>query len=174
MAAVTIYSDFGAQKIKSLTVPIVFPYICHEVMRPDVMILVFQMLSFKPTFSLSSFTFVKRVLSSSSLSVIRVVSSVYLRSLIFLPVTLIPACASSSLAFHMMYSADKLNKQGGNMQPWSTASLVWNSLLFHVQWHEFEEALGAGVGQGSLACCSPWDHKESDTTMGLNWTDHKI
>ena len=116
MAAVTIYSDFGAQKIKSLTVPIVFPYICHEVMRPDVMILVFQMLSFKPTFSLSSFTFVKRVLSSL-LSVIRVVSSVYLRSLIFLPVTLIPACASSSLAFHMMYSADKLNKPGGNMQP---------------------------------------------------------
>ena len=30
--------------------------------------------------------------------------------------------------------------------------------------HEFEQALGVGVGQGNLACCSPWDHKESDTT----------
>ena len=30
--------------------------------------------------------------------------------------------------------------------------------------HEFEQALGAGVGQGSLACCSPWDCKESDMT----------
>ena len=30
--------------------------------------------------------------------------------------------------------------------------------------HEFEEALGVGDGQGGLACCSPWDHKELDTT----------
>ena len=34
--------------------------------------------------------------------------------------------------------------------------------------HEFEQALGAGDGQGSLACCSPWGCKESDTTEGLN------
>ena len=50
------------------------------------------MLSFKPTFSLSSFTFIKRLFSSSSLSAIRVVSSAYLRLLIFLPAILIPAC----------------------------------------------------------------------------------
>ena len=37
--------------------------------------------------------------------------------------------------------------------------------------HEFEQALGAGDGQGSLACCSPWGHKESDTTEWLNWTE---
>ena len=43
------------------------------------MIFVFWMLSFKPTFSLSTFTFIKRLLSSSSLSAIRVVSSAYLR-----------------------------------------------------------------------------------------------
>ena len=49
------------------------------------------MLSFKPTFSLSSFTFIKRLFSSSSLSAIRVVSSTYLRLLIFLPAILIPA-----------------------------------------------------------------------------------
>ena len=89
-------------------------------MGPDVMILVFEMLSFKPPFSLSSFTFIKRFFSSSSLSAIRVVSSAYLRVLIFLLPILIPACESSSPAFHMMYSAYKLNKQGDNIQPWCT------------------------------------------------------
>ena len=62
-------------KIKSVIVSIVSPSICHEVMGPDVMILVFWMLSFKSTFSLSSFTFINR-LFSSSLSTIRVVSCV--------------------------------------------------------------------------------------------------
>ena len=37
--------------------------------------------------------------------------------------------------------------------------------------HELEQAQGVGDGQGSLACCSPWGHKESDTTKQLNWTD---
>ena len=37
--------------------------------------------------------------------------------------------------------------------------------------HEFEQALGVGDGQGGLACCSPWDRKESDMTK-LNWTEH--
>ena len=49
-------------------------------------------------------------------SSIRMVSSAYLRLLIFFPAILIPACASSSLAFHMMYSTSKLNKQGDNIQ----------------------------------------------------------
>ena len=39
--------------------------------------------------------------------------------------------------------------------------------------HEFEQALGDGKGQGSLVCCSPWGHKESDTTEQLNWTEGK-
>ena len=104
------------KKIKSATVSTVSPSICHEVMGLDAKILVFSMLSFKPTFSFSSFTFIKR-LFSSSLSAIRVVSSAYLRLLIFLPAILIPACASSSPAFLMMYSACKLNKQGDNTQP---------------------------------------------------------
>ena len=60
-------------------------------MGPDDIILVFWMLSFTPTFSLSSFTFIKRLFSSSLLSAIRVVSSAYLRLLIFLPAILIPA-----------------------------------------------------------------------------------
>ena len=40
--------------------------------------------------------------------------------------------------------------------------------------HEFEQALGDGEGQGSLACCSPWSCKESDTTERLNWTELNI
>ena len=36
--------------------------------------------------------------------------------------------------------------------------------------HEFEQALGVGEGQGSLACCSPWGRRESDMTEQLNWT----
>ena len=130
MAAITICSHFGTlpppQKIKSLTVSTVSPSIYHEVMGPDAMILVFWMLSFKPTFSLSSFTFIKRLFSSYSLSAIRVVSSAYLRLLIFLPAILIPACASSSPAFLMMYSECKLNKQGDNIQPWRTPFPIWN------------------------------------------------
>ena len=39
--------------------------------------------------------------------------------------------------------------------------------------HEYEQALGVGNGQGSLACCSLWGHKETDTTEWLNWTDYK-
>ena len=75
------------------------------------MILVFWKLSFKPAFSLSSFTLIKKLFSSYSLSATRVVSSAYLRLLIIILAILIPACASSSLAFLIMYSAYKLNKQ---------------------------------------------------------------
>ena len=88
------------------------------------MIFVFWMLSFKTTFSLSSFTFIKRLFISSLLFAIRVVSSAYLRLLVFLPEILIPAYASSSLAFHMMFSA--YNKQGDNIQPWCTPFPIWN------------------------------------------------
>ena len=82
----------------------------------NAMIFVFWMLSFKPTFSLSSFTFIKRLFSSSSLSAIRLVSSAYPRLLIFLLAILIPAYVSSSPAFLMMYSAYKLYKQSDNIQ----------------------------------------------------------
>ena len=75
----------------------------------------FWMLSFKPAFSLYSFTFTNRLFSSSSLSAIRVVLSAYPRLLIFLPAFLIPDCASSSLTFWMIYSAYKLHKQGDNI-----------------------------------------------------------
>ena len=112
-------------KIKSATVSTDSPSIWHEVMGPEAMILVFWMLSYKPVFSLSSFTFIKRLFRSSSLSAIRVVSSAYLRLLIFLLAILIPAYTSSSPAFLMIYSVYKLNKQGDSIQPWCTPFPVW-------------------------------------------------
>ena len=40
-----------------------------------------------------------------------------------------------------------------------------------VNGHEYEQAPGIGDGQGSLACCTPWGCKESDTTERLNWAE---
>ena len=146
------------QKIKSATVSTVSPSICCEVMGPDAMILVFWMLSFKPTFSLSSFTFIKRHFSSFSLSAIRVVSSAYLRLLIFLLAILIPDCASSSPAFLTMYSAYKLNKQGDNVQPWHTPFPIWNQSVvpfpvlnvFPDLHTDFSRGRSGGLGFSSL------------------------
>ena len=76
-----------------------------------------------PTKGLSrvfSNTLVKKLYSSSSLSAIRVVSSVYLSLLLFLPAILISACDPSSLEFHIMYSVYKLNKQADNIHSWHT------------------------------------------------------
>ena len=80
----------------------------------------------KPAFTLSSFTFIKRLFSSSSLSAVSVVWSAYLKLLMFLLAILIPACASSSLAFCMMCSAYKLYVQGDNIRPWRTPFPIWN------------------------------------------------
>ena len=83
---------------------------CHD--------LSFLNVEFKANFFTLFFHFHQEALfNSSSLSAIRVVSSAYLRLLIFLPEILIPACASPNLAFLMMYSTYKLNKQGDNIQP---------------------------------------------------------
>ena len=98
-------------------------------MGPDMMIFVFWMLSFKPPFPLSSFTFNKGLFGSSLLSAIRVVSSVYLRLLIFLPAILIPACDSLTPAFHMMYPAYRLNKKIDNIQTWCTPFTIWNQSI---------------------------------------------
>ena len=120
------HSDFGAQENKFChyfhCFPIYLPWRAgtgnHD--------LSFWTWSFKPAFSISSFTLIKRLFSSSSLSAIRVVSSAYLWLLIFLPAILIPACASFSLAFQMMYSAYTSNKQDDNIQPWRTPFPILN------------------------------------------------
>ena len=128
MAAVTICSDFRAQEKKVshcfYCFPIYLPWSngtgCHD--------LSFLNAEFKPTFSLSSFTFFNRLFSSSSLSAIRVVSSAYLRLLIFVLAVLILAYASSSPVFLMIYSAYKLNKQGDNI-PCRTPFPILNQFI---------------------------------------------
>ena len=109
------------QKIKSLTVSTVSSSTCHEVMGPDTMILVFWMLSFKPTF-FTLFCHLHQEALQFFFAAIRLVSSAYLRLLIFLPAILIPTCASSPV-FLTMYSAYKLNKQGDNIQPLTAVSV---------------------------------------------------
>ena len=137
MAAVTICSDFGTQENKVCHCFHCFPSIYHEAMGPDIMILVFWMLSFKPVFSLFSFTFFKRLFSSSLLSAIRMVSSAYLRLLIFLLEILTPVYASSSLAFCIMYSAYSLNKQDDNIQLWHTPFPILNQSILDLSLNLF-------------------------------------
>ena len=120
MATVTVHSDCRAQEEKICHCFHFSPSFCHEVKGPDATILVFLILICKAAFLLSSFTLIKRLFSSYSLSAMRVMSSSYLRLLIFLPSVLTPAWASSSPTFCMMNSAYKLNKQGVNIQPWHT------------------------------------------------------
>ena len=106
------------KKIKFISIVIVSPSVCRKLMGLDAMIFIFWMLSFKKAFSLASFNFIKRFFSSSR-SAIRVVSSANLRLFILLPEILIPA-------FHMMYSAYKLNTQGDRIHPWCTPFPIWN------------------------------------------------
>ena len=84
---------------------------------------VFLILSFKPAFSLYSST---RGCLVPLHFLPLVISSAYLRLLLFLPAILIPACNSSNKAFHMMCSAYKLNKQGDNKQPCCTPFSILN------------------------------------------------
>ena len=135
MAGVTICPDIGAPhppKKKSVTVSIVFP-------RQQSAMKWWDRMPWSPFFEcwvLSQlFHFPFSLSSRGSLvplhngGTIRVVSSAYLRLLIFLPAILIPACASSSPALLMMYSAYKLNKQGDNIQPWRTPFPIWNQSI---------------------------------------------
>ena len=127
MAAVTIRRDFGAQEEETCHSFYLFPLClpcnngtrCHDLN-------LFLIFSFKPFLSLSSFTLIKRLFRSSSLSAIRVVSSTYLRLFMLLPPVLIPACNSSSPAFLMMCSAYRLSKQGDSRHPCHTPFSILN------------------------------------------------
>ena len=138
MAAVTIYSDFGAQKDK-----VSHCFHCFPICSPWSDGIRFHDLSFFDCWVLSqlfhsSFTFIKRLFSSFLLSVVRMVSPAYLRLLIFLPAILIPACASSSPSWHMIYSAYKLNKQGA----WVVCILEINPLLVTSFANVFSQSVG--------------------------------
>ena len=135
------------------------------------------MLSFKPAFSLSYFTFIKRLFSSSSLSAISVVSSAYLKLLIFLLAILIPAYTSSSSAFHMMSSAYKLNNQGDNIskskEPWCAPFPIWNQpvvpcpVLTLASWPAYRflrrqvRWYGISISKNFPVCCDPHSQRLS-------------
>ena len=133
MAAINICSDFGAQENKIChcfqCFPINLPWSdgtrCHDHSVLNV--------EFQANFFTLLFHFHQEALWFFSLSAIRVVSSAYLRLLIFYPAILITACASSSTAFLKMYSAHKLNKQGDNIQPWLTPFPIWNQSVVPCQ-----------------------------------------
>ena len=117
MASVPVHSAFGAQENKVChsfhCFPICLPWSdgigCHDCS--------FLNVELQTNFFTLLFTLIKKLFSSSLLSAIRVVSSVYLRLLIFLLAILIPACALFSPAFH---------KQCDNIQPWRIPFLIWN------------------------------------------------
>ena len=150
-----------------------------------------------------------------------VVSSVYLKLLIFLPPILIPACGSFSPTFYMMVLEkilespldckeikpvnpkrnqsqiliERTDAEAETLILWPTDAKNWligkdpgagkdwrqekkgmteDKMVGWYHWlnaHEFEQAPGVGDGLGSLEHCSPWGHKESDTTERLNWTE---
>ena len=136
MAAITICSDFGAQKNK---VSYCFPSICHEVMGLDAMILVFWMLSFKPPFSLSSFTFIKRLFTFCHKGGVLCISVVI----------------DVSPGEEFAHNAGDLSLTPGN-NPWRR------------EWQPTPVFLpGESRGQRSLVGYSPWDHKEWDTFIML-------
>ena len=126
MAAVTVCSDFGAQENKVShcfhCLPIYLPWSdgtgCHD--------LCFLNVEFS-----ASFFILFHLHQEALLFPLRFLPwgwcHLHIWSLlIFLPAVLIQASASSSLAFCMMFSAYKLNKQGDNIQPWRTPYPVWN------------------------------------------------
>ena len=175
------------KKIKSDTVS---TSICHEVMGPNGMILVFWMLSFKPAISLSSFTFIKRLFSSSSLW------TVVLEKTLESPLDceeIKPVNPKGNQSWIFIGRTDTVAEAPILWSPDMKNWLIWKDLDAGkdwrqeekgmtedemVRWHnwlmdvEFEQAPGVGDGQGSLVCCIPWGRKESDTTewKGANFT----
>ena len=151
-------------------------------MKLDAMILVFWISSFKPAFSLF-FHSHQEAFSSSLLSAIRLVLSACLRLLTSLPAILTPAYASSSLAFLMMYSAYKLNKQDDDKLPWHTTFTIWNQsvvsspVLTVASWpaHRFLRWRSGGLlfpslEEFSTVYCDPhsqslWHSQESRSTF---------
>ena len=176
MAAVTICSDSGAQE-NSLSLFPLFPHL-FAMKWWDAMILVFECLVLSQIFHLSSFTFIKRLFSSSSFSVIRVMSSGYLRLLIFLQAILISACASSSPAFCMIYSVCGVyhislvaqmikclpTMQGPRFDTWV------GKIFCRRKWQPTPVLLpGKPHGRSSMVGHSPWGRKESDMTEQLHF-----
>ena len=146
MATVTVGSDFGAQEKKTCHCFHFFPSYLpwsdgtrYQIPWPWFFLLL--MLGFKLVFSLSSFTFIKRLFSFSSLSAIRVVSSAYLRLLIFIPAILIPLVIHP--ARHFTWCTLYIGFPSG--------SVVQNPHVMQEMWqeHGLTSGLGRWPGEGN-------------------------
>ena len=140
------------KKINSITVSIFSSSICHEVMGPDAMILAFWM-SYKPNFSLSSFIFIKRLFSSSSLSATRVVLYAYMLLLLsrFSHVRL---CATPETAAHQDPPSLGFSRQE-----------YWSGLPFPSLMHESEK----WKWSHSVVSNSQWPHRLQPTRLLRPW-----
>ena len=126
MAAITICSDFGAQKNKvSHCFPIYLPWSdgnrCHDLRLLNAWFQAYfltLLFHFHPEVLQFFFTFCHK---GDVICVSEVID--------IFPAILISDCVSSSPAFHMIYSAYKLNKQGDNIQPWGTPFPIWNQSI---------------------------------------------
>ena len=79
---------------------------------------------------------------------------------------------------HLMWRVDSLEETmmlggigGRRRREWQR--MRWLDGITSSTGHEFGWTLGVGDGQGSLACCHSWGHKDSDTTEQLNWNELK-
>ena len=125
MAAITICSDFWSPpKIKSNTTSTVSPSVYHEVMRPDAMILVFWMLSFKPAFHFhqEALRFLFAFCCKGAVTCVSEITDISHGNFD-------SSCVSSSPAFLLMSFAYKLNKQGDNIQPLHTPFPICNQSI---------------------------------------------
>ena len=168
------------RKTKTATVSTISPSIYHEVMGPDAMILVFWMLSFRPTFSLSSFMFgpLRRLSAKKRKSMlsnwgagedykeIKPVNPKGNRS--WTEYSLERLKLKLQHFAHLMQRGDSLEKilMLGNRKQKEKRVAEDEMVRQHYQFngHEFEQTPGDSERQGSLACCSPWGYKESNMT----------
>ena len=134
-------------------------------MGPDAMIFIFWMLSFKPAFSLSYFTFIKRLFSSSSLC--------YQGGVICISevIDISPSSLDSRLcfilpAFLMMYFAYKLNKQGDNIQPWCIPFPIWKQSVVPCP-VLFLPDLHTGFSRGKQLLIATKNNNKNKIKMGL-------
>ena len=130
-------------KRKSITTSTLSPSICHVIMGPVAMILVFSRISFKPALSLSSFTFIKRLMLKLKLQYFG----------------------------HQMWT-DDIGKVPDAGKDWgqNEKRASEDEMAAQHQWcneHELGKTLGDDGGQGGLSCCNPWGRKVSDTTGRL-------
>ena len=156
----------------------IYVFLCFPIYLPwsDATVyhdLSFWMLSFKPVFFHYPLSLHQETLIPLWFFAIRVVSYAYLKLLIFFPAILTQACASSSLAFHMKYSAYKLNKQGDNIQPWCTPFPIWNQSIIPCLVQVVASWLHIGFS-GGRSCGLAFISLEEFSTVCCDWHSQRL